>query len=196
MERIAKKSLFPGDKKFFFRCYGEKATKETLLWNLSAAYRFFEHFLQIIEISSWFYLVTWLIYQVFNGYFTCKSLAGWRERQNIQLRVVRALWPMLFKANKRAFMITKNALKYTFPLLLKFKILMPAEATPKPFNNLFHPSPNGVRARSWFSFTTCKLISAIFWKLLQRMQITSIIIITERMETTYLPSDVSHLATL
>ena len=173
-----------------------KGNKRNVIWNLSAAYRFFEHFLQIIEISSWFYLVTWLIYQVFNGYFTCKSLAGWRERQNIQLRVVRALWPMLFKANKRAFMITKNALKYTFPLLLKFKILMPAEATPKPFNNLFHPSPNGVRARSWFSFTTCKLISAIFWKRLQRMQITSIIIITERMETTYLPSDVSHLATL
>ena len=30
-------------------------------------------------------------------------------------------------------MITKNALKCTFPLLLKLKILIPAEATPKPF---------------------------------------------------------------
>ena len=74
-----------------------------------------------------------MIYQVFNGYFTRKSLASWRQRQNIQLRVVRALWPILFKAKKRTFMITKNALKCTFPLLLKLKILMPAEATPKPF---------------------------------------------------------------
>ena len=136
-----------------------------------------------------------MIYQVFNGYFTCKSLASWRERQNIQLRVVRALWPILFKAQKRTFRITKNALKCIVPLLLKLKILIPAEATPKPFNNLFRPSLNGVRVRSWFLFTTCKLISAIFWKRIQRMQITSSIII-ERLETTYLSPGVSHLSTL
>ena len=136
-----------------------------------------------------------MIYQVFNGYFTCKSLASWRERQNIQLRVVRALWRILFKAKKRTFRITKNALKCTFPLLLKLKILIPAMATPKPFNNLFRRSLNGVRARSWSSFTTCNLISAIFWKRIQRMQITSSIIIGH-METTYLPSGVSSLSTL